>query len=624
MKNPVLISMKIISLQISNILSFRFVQNIEDAEKLSFDDDLNIIIGENGSGKSTALEVINFLFRRVLYKQFSLNQDLYTQRNAINTDQRRQVLLPANNNSYSGFRLDPNWNTPSQPQIIRIVVKLDQIDTTNIRHLLGRREAISQWVGRYTTHGTTAETAYGEIYTLDIALRINDKQFSVQPRDCVADFGYAYLTDYNFFKEAISLYNLENADGPIEGLYESFTLISSYRNYHAFNVSISLKDQHPVAQVQQIRSADFNRSLNANDNSEPAIFALVRLRVAQEHFGMIPKKMTEVECEIAANNLHFIVEINKRLKIVNLKCKIKLIDLRTWQYSFEFFDLRRNQAIADINSLSAGQKAITHLVFEAYGRGDLKGGVVIIDEPEIHLHYQFQHEYLQVIGELNKHQNCQYILVTHSEALINSSTIGSVRRFSLNADGSTEIHFPNLTADQKVLIRILDNTRSTYAFFAKKVVLVEGDTDRFFFQAVLHAMHKELGQEIAILRVAGKNEFPHWTELFEKFGLIVYRIADLDWAYDLFYPAEQKTKLKTPATVAAFKLTHPNCDAQIAAEYANRTFILKDGDLEHYLGINKDLAEVIMFCGNQLAQYLQNDANQKSLEVREIMRRIAN
>ena len=52
--------MKIKTLQISNILSFKYHENIENAEKITFEDDLNIIIGENGSGKSTALEVINF------------------------------------------------------------------------------------------------------------------------------------------------------------------------------------------------------------------------------------------------------------------------------------------------------------------------------------------------------------------------------------------------------------------------------------------------------------------------------------------------------------------------------------------------------------------------------------
>ena len=367
--------MKIISLQLSNILSFRYFEDVGSAEKISFDEDLNIIIGENGSGKSTALEVINFLFRRVLYKQYNLNQDLYTQRNNINADQRKQILLPANNLSSNGFRLDPNWNTEGQPQTIRIVVKLDEIDKKNLQFLQSNRSILTPWIGRYTTRGETAATNYSETYTLDIILNHNAKTFSVQPRDCTQDFGYEYLTDYNFYRETIALYNLENPKNPIETLYESFTLISSYRNYHAFNVSISLRDNTPAAQMQQIRSTDFSRSLNANDNSEPAIFALVRLRVAEKHFGLISQKMDEAECEAAANELPFIIEINKRLRIVNLKCIIKLLDLRTWQYRFEFLDLRRNKAIADINSLSAGQKAITHLVLRHMEEATLKVGL---------------------------------------------------------------------------------------------------------------------------------------------------------------------------------------------------------------------------------------------------------
>ncbi len=615
--------MKILSLQLSNVLSFKYVDDINSAQEISFDDDLNIIIGENGSGKSTALETINFLFRRVLYKQYSLNHDLYTRRNNINVDEQRQILRPSNEQSFRGFRLDPNWNTEEQSQTIRIKIGLDEIDKKNLQYLLEKRGTLSPYIGRYSSRGDSAKVGFSDTYCLDISLNRNDQTFSVQPINCSQDFGYEYLTDYHFFKETISIYNLENKNDPIDGLYESFTLISSYRNYHSFNVSVSLRDTHPEVQIRQIRSADYNRSLNANDNSEPTIFSLVRLQLAEEYFRLISKKLDEAECEEAANNLLFIKEINKRLKIVNLECKIKLLDLRTWQYSFEFLDLRRNKAISDINSLSAGQKAITHLVFEAYGRGDLKGGVVIIDEPEIHLHYQFQHEYLQVIRELNKHQSCQYILVTHSEALINSATISSVRRFTLNRDGYTEIRFPGLTAVQKLLIRILDNTRSTYAFFAKKVVLVEGDSDRFFFKAVMQSLHQELDQEIAILHVGGKLELMQWTNLFESFGLIVYRIADLDYAYNLFYPNEHKVSLKTPQAVAEFKRAHPDCEPLITSEYSKRTFILKNGDLESYLAIGKDLGDVITFCSNQLPEFLADDSNQLSLEVREIIRQIA-
>lgn len=615
--------MKIKSLKISNILSFKYVSDILEAAEISFEDNLNIIIGENGSGKSTALEIINFLFKRVLFKQYNVNQELYLQRTTIQLDDRKQILTPANNRTYSGFRLDPNWNSEAEAQVIRISVKLDEIDIQNIENLKSNMPKLRAFGYYYTTKELVTNFSYNTDYTLDVTLNKQANNYTVVLSSGTQDFGYEYLTEYNFYKELIEFHNLENPGTNIPQLYESFTLISSYRNYHAFNVSVSLRDEHPSQQIQQIKSRDYSKSLNANDQNEPSIFSLVRLRVAEKHFGLISEKYSDSECEEIANKLPFIVSINKRLKIINLECKIKLLDLRTWQYTFHFFDLRRGKHLNDINSLSAGQKAITHLVFEAYGRGDLKGGVVKIDEPEIHLHYQFQNEYLQVIRELNKEQYCQYILVTHSEALINSSTISQVKRFSLNNSGFTEIKSPNLTTDEKTLIKILDNTRSTYAFFSKKVVLVEGDTDRYFLKSIIIEKYPELEQIVSVLYMGGKGGYNEWSKLFKSFGLSVYAVCDLDFLINTCYPSDKGKRVKTIAEVTEFKIRNPDWETKINEKYSEGVFILKNGDLEHYLSIsNKGLTETIDFCINKLTSYLADDLNIESKEIRFIVEEI--
>ena len=615
--------MKIKTLQISNILSFKYHENIENAEKITFEDDLNIIIGENGSGKSTALEVINFLFRRVLYKQYTVNHDLYAQRNSILADQRRQTLLPVNNNSYSGFRLDSNWsNGDGNPQVIRIEVELDDIDKKNINNLISNFDKLSGFAGRYSTRATAGLPGNSNTYVLDITLHKSNQNFSIALSNGSSDFGYEYLTEYNFYKESIAFYNLENSKEPMGQLYESFTLISSYRNYNAFVTSIGFNNQHPSQLIQTIKNSTFNQSLNTHDSNEPSIFGLVRLRVAEEYYKLNGQKYSDEECEEKANKLPFITRINEKIKAVNLKCMVKLVNKVTWQFSFEFLDLRRQKTLSDINSLSAGQKAIIHLVFEAYGREDLKGGLVIIDEPEIHLHYQFQNEYLQVIKELNKEQSCQYVLVTHSEALINSSTINQVKRFSLSQDGYTEIKAPKLTNQQKMLIKILDNTRSTYAFFAKKVLLVEGETDKYFYRSVILEKYPQLDQSIAVLCIDGKHNYEEWRSLFHSFGLEVYFIADFDFSIQRFYPAEKSTSLKSQSKVNAFKTKYLDWEAKIKSEYKKNIFILKNGDLEHYLSISpKGLPKTIEFCNNELKVFLASKT-EESKELKNILNRI--
>ena len=84
--------MNIKILQISNILSFQHVDDISNATEITFDNELNILIGENGSGKSTVLEVINFTFKQVLFAKFNLNYELYLKRDTLLNNQKRNIL----------------------------------------------------------------------------------------------------------------------------------------------------------------------------------------------------------------------------------------------------------------------------------------------------------------------------------------------------------------------------------------------------------------------------------------------------------------------------------------------------------------------------------------------------
>ena len=673
--------MRIEYIKISNVLSFKHYANLDDAPKIPFDQGLNILIGQNGAGKSTALEVINFIFRKILFVPYNLNQDIYNRREEVSLDDKRSTLSKRDNEQhYRGFRLEPNWSTEDKEQSIEIKVCLDDIDKRNLDILEKHKQDLERVAGLYSNISSIDFTYPNEVFLINITLdKDNNKKFSYSSEQ--QGGGFSYLTEYNYYKELIDIYNRE-AEEKIEPLQESFTLIGGYRNYNAFTPSVSLKED-PFNQIQTLKHNEYSKSANASDQSEPPIFNLVRLKIAALQMEGVFTKLDEDEATEKANEEPFLKSINQKLSLINLKVQITLKNRHTWDYSFKFVDVNTGRVLTDINSLSAGQKSIIHLIFESYGRGALKGGVVIIDEPELHLHYQFQYEYLRIIEQLNLEQKSQYILVTHSEALISSNTIDKVKRFALDDTRSTVIKVPEISADQKTLIKILDNTRSTYAFFARKVVLVEGDTDRYFFKSVLQELKPELNQEIAVLDIGGKGNYTKWRDFFTEFGLEVFYVGDFDNVFSLEHAGStliEKTEKKTAEdqlkqdkftnlapeektrmqdhhnTLTAdpnflsdpqfatwqplidcvrglvkvnrrdlfnsIRANHPDLEHRIESLYPNNIFILKNGMLEDYTGTQtKTLDATIGFCEN-IITWLTTE-NAYTNEIKDIVERIS-
>lgn len=649
--------MKIDFIQISNVLSFKYYVDVNDAPKIEFEDGVNILIGQNGSGKSTALEVINFIFKKVLFVSYNVNHESYARRDAINLNDRRSILQAHNHEKYHReFRLEPNWHSEREPQTIRIQIRLDDIDKKNIQLLLDNNSKLDSVRSVYSNDNFTSSYTK-DIFQIDIVLDGVNKTFQLKGDH--NDAGLQYLVRYNYYRELINLYNRENPKDMIPELHESFTLIGGYRNYSSFSPTVSLAEE-AATQLQRISQSESGRSSNSTDGGEPSIFNVVRLRAADKHFNLVFTDRSEAAALQLANDEEFLKEINEKLKLINLKVQIKLERKNVWAYSFKFHDLKTARVIDNINSLSAGQKSIIHLIFEAYGRGKINGGVVVIDEPEIHLHYQFQYEYLRILEKLKDEQKSQYILVTHSEALISSETIGRIKRFALDENKNSVVKHPAISADTKTLVKILDNTKSTYAFFAKKVLLVEGDSDRYFFKGFLSKVRPDLSQEIAVLDIGGKGNYHSWRDLFESFGLEVFYIGDFDNVfslevdgsalltqgdYETFAEAEkqsaldnlnadQQSRLKArhdaliadtnflskpqralwkplfetfgnlaqstrSGIISKVKAAHPNLTNQIDALYAKKVFILKHGALEDYAGTkNKSLSEIIKVCEN--------------------------
>ena len=615
--------MRVNYLQLSNILSFKYEEDINNAFKIEFDPDLNIIIGGNGSGKSTALEAMNFVFTRVLFKYCEVRD--YNFLLPSEGGRKNSLVVDDRSSHASGLRLQPNWDSELEPQSIRILITLDDIDRTNINHIANNYGHIRNIFGVYS-HISTPEdfVPIENDMEVDINITFNyrEDRYETSYIDSVPDSVQFYLEYYQAINEAIAIHNNKHADH-VKPLGSTFSMLSAFRNYNTFSLQTSLQS-NPASQLRAIRRDSSYRSNHDQSGSEPAIFNIVKLKLGEEYLNFLKGKKDIDEAKDAVNSLKMVNDINNKLKLLNLKFYIELTDLITWSYEFRFYDTKNERNLGDINSLSAGQKSIIHLIFEAYGRDDVKGGLVVIDEPEIHLHYQFQFEYLKILEKLAKEQGVQYIIVTHSEGFISNKTIEYVKRFSLNEERNSVVCTPDISEDQKKLIEILNNTWAARVLFLDRVLLVEGQDDEYFFRVAIKKLQPDLSQNITVYGVRGKDSISSFKSFFESFGLKVYLIKDLDATGEDFYGRRNAVSFRNSgeAGIIRYRRDRPDLDEQIELRYSSDEFYLKKGAIEQYTGKEKGIDHVIDFCENEMDNFLNSD-DEKAKEIINIIGLIA-
>jgi putative ATP-dependent endonuclease of OLD family len=148
--------------------------------------------------------------------------------------------------------------------------------------------------------------------------------------------------------------------------------------------------------------------------------------------------------------------------------------------------------------------------------------LLLIEEPEAHLHPQLQMKFLKAIAEDSTptaKPRLQSVLTTHSPNLASKAPLESViimaqaRAFPLRS-GETELEPHNYV----FLEKFLDVTKSNL-FFAKGVIIVEGDAESILLPSVADLLGKPLEDYgVSVVNVRG-TAFSHYAKIFQRKGL---------------------------------------------------------------------------------------------------------
>lgn len=217
------------------------------------------------------------------------------------------------------------------------------------------------------------------------------------------------------------------------------------------------------------------------------------------------------------------------------------VDSERLRFHFGLFDsmafyravrLRFQEGALDVDATEMGegaQNALVVAIFQAYEELRKKGAVFLIEEPEMYLHPHRGRFFYRTLERIA--QNNQVLYTTHSASFVSVPRFDSVRLVYRAPDNSTKVRESTLEPTPQLTERLrqaFDPTRNEL-FFARHIVLVEGDTERLALPEYARRLGVDLDRlGCSIVEVGGKRSLPTFLDVTASFGLPTTVVFDED------------------------------------------------------------------------------------------------
>lgn len=211
------------------------------------------------------------------------------------------------------------------------------------------------------------------------------------------------------------------------------------------------------------------------------------------------------------------------------------IELQNIWNQFRYFDLTVQHSGIElpVTRLGSGFQSILVIsIFRAIS--EIKGlnPIICIEEPELFLHPHAKKYFYSIIRNLGD-SGIQIIYTTHSSEFLEVTHPNSIKRLTKENDVTT-LHpekalAMEFTSSEKVKYNsAFDNERSEL-FFADRVMLVEGQTEKLIYNYLFNLKGINPNQlNYSIIETAGKGGIPKFMEILEHFTIPYCVVYDSD------------------------------------------------------------------------------------------------
>ncbi len=174
--------------------------------------------------------------------------------------------------------------------------------------------------------------------------------------------------------------------------------------------------------------------------------------------------------------------------------------------------------------------------------------LALVEEMEAHLHPQYQLRLIDYMSSQRKDE--QFILTTHSITLASKIKLANLIVLKGNEAFPMSSEYTQMKpADYKFLERFLDATKANL-FFAKGLIVVEGDAENLLIPAIAKLIGKDLCKYGVSIVNVGSTAYKRYVNIFKRkddkaFGMSIAVVSDLD-IRALEYYDDNSNSRKTP------------------------------------------------------------------------------
>jgi energy-coupling factor transporter ATP-binding protein EcfA2 len=377
---------------------------------------------------------------------------------------------------------------------------------------------IIELAGKRYVNLTLEKTAGWKLETITV-----DQHFVFRMKD--GNLEYDRASSASYFLEYLQMFEVY---GRLRNEYDFSPLSTPMiylhvnRSANGFQSNVDLPSYSEVDQTRQ-NDAAFSRQT-------PSIVALAVGRLAQKF-----RLLLEKDKGIAAKEFRTeknLLELTELLSELGYEWDLECVNPLKNQYDVR---IKKQGSSFLVSAASSGERELLTYLFAIFAL-NVRDALIVVDEPELHLHPQWQKTLLQLFVRLAESTGNQFLLATHSPTFVSPQSIQYVSRV-FSREQKSHIDRLNTAAlpEMKHLVNIVNSQNNERLFFADKIVLVEGVSDRLFFEKVLDLQGRKASTKsiLEIVSVGGKGFFKAYESLLKACKIEYSLIADLDFIEEI-------------------------------------------------------------------------------------------